>query len=508
MLQKLTYKVIFLMKPRAFIGSSVEGLNVAYSVQQNLLHDAEITVWDQGVFEISATSIESLSKAIESTDFGIFVFNPDDVLKMRKQEFSSVRDNVLFEMGLFIGKLGRERVFFLVPSETDLHIPSDLIGITPGKYEVNRSDGSMQAATAPACHQIRNQIKKLGPTPESLSTPSTPEELKPEEVETKIWIIDFFDKKYASARAKLEAKLSEESGDDQFYTKSWICYCEFKENPQIGFKNLYDLVKSNPNSVKLQITAARILKMENYVKQARNLLENVDDSIKENFEIKLALSECYTANEDPETALSILQDKSISSVPAVAIAIAEILESQDEKLKALNVIHACYMENPSNRPIRYKYARLAIDLEKFSISLFLLNKLTQEVPESSDYWGYLGNSCVALSLNDKALVAYRKAKLLQPGDAGQWIISNIGNLLSFSGFPSEACTYLEKAIKIDIKSEYAHNRLSGALKKIEEEETEYQKKCKEGHRQIKEIESLLENRDSVNSLEAASNTQS
>jgi Predicted nucleotide-binding protein containing TIR-like domain len=496
------------MKPRAFIGSSVEGLNVAYSVQQNLLHDAEVTVWDQGVFEISATSIESLSKAIESTDFGIFVFNPDDVVKMREQEFSSVRDNVLFEMGLFIGKLGRERVFFLVPSETDLHIPTDLIGITPGKYEVNRSDGSMQAATAPACHQIRNQIKKLGPTPASLSTPSAPEELRSEEVETKIWIIDFFDKKYASARAKLEAKLNEASGDDVLYTQSWIYYCEFKENPQIGFKKLYDLANSKPDSALLQITAARILKMENYVKQARKLLENVSESIKDNFEVKLVLSECFTANDDPETALLILQDKSISNIPEIAVAIVDILESLDRKPEALNIIHACYMENPNDKFVRYRYARLALDLERYSMSLYLLNKLTQEAPDSSEYWGYLGNSCVALSLHDKALVAYRKAESLQKGDSGQWIISNIGNLLSFSGFPSEACTYLEKAIKMDIKSEYAHSRLSGALKKIEEETTEYQKKCKEGYRQIKEMDSLLENRDTSVSTENISNTQS
>lgn len=97
------------VKPRAFIGSSVEGLGVAYAVQQNLVHDVEATVWSQGVFELSETSIESLIKVLETSDFGIFVFSPDDEVKMRGATSASIRDNVLFEMGMFLGKLGRER---------------------------------------------------------------------------------------------------------------------------------------------------------------------------------------------------------------------------------------------------------------------------------------------------------------------------------------------------------------------------------------------------------------
>ena len=55
-------------KPRLFIGSSVEGLNIAYAIQENLSYTAEVTVWNQGVFNLSDTTIESLMVVIENTE--------------------------------------------------------------------------------------------------------------------------------------------------------------------------------------------------------------------------------------------------------------------------------------------------------------------------------------------------------------------------------------------------------------------------------------------------------
>jgi len=152
------------MKPNLFIGSSTESLQIAYAVQENLETAAEVTVWTQGIFELSKFSIDSLLSAVEVADFGVFVFSPDDVLLMRGKEKAIARDNVVFELGLFIGRLGRERNFILLPrgSEGSFHLPTDLLGLTPALYEPKRQDGNLRASLGPACSKVTRVLEKLG----------------------------------------------------------------------------------------------------------------------------------------------------------------------------------------------------------------------------------------------------------------------------------------------------------------------------------------------------------
>ena len=216
----------------------MEGLDVAYAVQQNLAHDAETTVWDQGVFELSRTTIESLVNILDSIDFGTFVFSPDDAIVLRRKESLSIRDNILFEIGLFIGKLSRDRVFFIIPEKTDLHIPTDLLGVIPGKYDPNREGESFQAATGPACNQIRNQIKRLGilnPAKEPQATDTPDKESRDSDNE---WLHDLIDKKYESAKAKLE-----KAGDESIKDEVKLTYINFKIDEKNGIKKIVELAE-------------------------------------------------------------------------------------------------------------------------------------------------------------------------------------------------------------------------------------------------------------------------
>ncbi len=148
-------------KPRIFIASSVESLDVADAINVNLEHQAEVTVWKNG-FKLSSTSIDSLVEKSTIMDFAIFIFTPDDLATIRDQSKYIVRDNVLFELGLFTGTLGKDRCFIVKPRDVKLHFPTDLLGLTPADYDGERSDGDLTSAVNYPCVLIKKQVAEVG----------------------------------------------------------------------------------------------------------------------------------------------------------------------------------------------------------------------------------------------------------------------------------------------------------------------------------------------------------
>jgi Predicted nucleotide-binding protein containing TIR-like domain len=66
------------MKAKMFIASSKEHLDLAYAAQEGLEHDVEATVWSQGIFTLSKSTMASLIDALDDNDFGLFILAPSD----------------------------------------------------------------------------------------------------------------------------------------------------------------------------------------------------------------------------------------------------------------------------------------------------------------------------------------------------------------------------------------------------------------------------------------------
>jgi hypothetical protein len=118
------------MPIKVFIGSSTEGKDYARAIGDVIvgLGGYEILPWWSAVFPVGETFIESLISAADRVDAAVLVATPDDLRVMRQREDFVIRDNVLYEYGLFSGKFGRFRTALAVVGNTVC--PTDLRGVT------------------------------------------------------------------------------------------------------------------------------------------------------------------------------------------------------------------------------------------------------------------------------------------------------------------------------------------------------------------------------------------
>ncbi|MGQ0801272.1 MAG: TIR domain-containing protein [Pseudomarimonas sp.] len=150
---------------RVFIISSTEALEVAQEVKAAFEHQREVFVeiWTEGVFKIANYTLDDLTSKVDESDFAIAIAHGDDVTTSREATWPAPRDNVIFELGLFMGRLGRTRAILMEPRDEKVKLPSDLTGITTVIYRAPREGETWAAALGTACLRLRKHILELGP---------------------------------------------------------------------------------------------------------------------------------------------------------------------------------------------------------------------------------------------------------------------------------------------------------------------------------------------------------
>jgi hypothetical protein len=101
------------------------------------------------------------------------VIAADDIILSKGSQEHCVRDNVLFELGLFMGHLGRLRSLMLYDDDQRPRVPSDLAGITRIDYSLKRHDNDVAAALKEACNDIYEHIRQEGPFHDSIPNGET-----------------------------------------------------------------------------------------------------------------------------------------------------------------------------------------------------------------------------------------------------------------------------------------------------------------------------------------------
>lgn len=118
---------------KIFIGSSKQSLETARFVA-TIIEEANHTpqIWnDPGLFIAGSYTTENLERISKDVDAAMFIFNEDDKQWLgneKKEIVSIVRDNVIFELGLFAGRLSLKNVCFCCLGNPK--IATDLSGVT------------------------------------------------------------------------------------------------------------------------------------------------------------------------------------------------------------------------------------------------------------------------------------------------------------------------------------------------------------------------------------------
>ncbi|MGZ8268801.1 MAG: TIR domain-containing protein [Burkholderiales bacterium] len=157
---------------RVFVASSSEQIAVARGAA-GVLDSPPLSakVWDEEVFDFSDSYIESLETELDRADFAVVILTADDSANVRNKTVNLPRDNVIFELGLFTGRLGRKRCYFLIDGNSDTQVASDLSGVNSVKFY--RNGAANEAGRFGLTHQLerlRTQMLQRGvrykPSPE------------------------------------------------------------------------------------------------------------------------------------------------------------------------------------------------------------------------------------------------------------------------------------------------------------------------------------------------------
>jgi CRP/FNR family cyclic AMP-dependent transcriptional regulator len=149
-------------KIRVFVISSAEAVGVVHLLQSMFAHDKFLTVpWNQGVFKVANYTLDDIECELDQCDFAVAIAHGDDVTNARGTAWPAPRDNVVFELGLFMGRLGRKRAILMEPRGEGVKLPSDMAGVTTIPYVFDEKSDT-EAKFGPAASALRQHIMSLG----------------------------------------------------------------------------------------------------------------------------------------------------------------------------------------------------------------------------------------------------------------------------------------------------------------------------------------------------------
>ncbi|NOV03530.1 TIR domain-containing protein [Paenibacillus planticolens] len=138
------------MKPKIFIGCSLDSLLWAEFYQTQLASTADVTVINQGVLTASQHKLKMLKEHLEEADFALLILTREDF------QHPLTYANLLVLIGLCIGELGHSRTFLIMSIACEL--PDYLEGYHSLRIDDGQNDREIAELAGPHLYPIKSSI--------------------------------------------------------------------------------------------------------------------------------------------------------------------------------------------------------------------------------------------------------------------------------------------------------------------------------------------------------------
>jgi predicted nucleotide-binding protein len=143
-------------KIRLFIMASKASSEVAAAIEKACVDQPfTIVTWKEGGLRGANYAIASLEHMLDQSDVAVAIAEPT-------VDGSHGRDNIIFELGFFMGRLGRHRTFLIEPRGEKMELPPELAGVNTLTYP-HHPGGDLTEVLAPVCAKLTRLITELGP---------------------------------------------------------------------------------------------------------------------------------------------------------------------------------------------------------------------------------------------------------------------------------------------------------------------------------------------------------
>jgi hypothetical protein len=154
------------MKPTVFISSSLESRPLAEHLKRNLSSDANVITSAESLFSVAQPPLGKYSESLVNADFVVFLVDLGGAVRTRGAVEPRARDNVIFELGVFIGRLGPDRVLVVdtTAGPNKFKAPTDVSGLTILRPQETSAAESPEQLSKYIADEVRRRGRIAAPT--------------------------------------------------------------------------------------------------------------------------------------------------------------------------------------------------------------------------------------------------------------------------------------------------------------------------------------------------------